>query len=167
MTILERHITLRLHRPIKNLKTNPILINSHIYWVKFHSVPSQQQHLWPVATRKGQPVKIKHHCKYKLYLCLFISPFGELFAHHYNMAYRHNVTFEMLLLFWNFCECNVYCYCLIVYFTFVYYLFYLLWQCKHMFPMPIQPLKLKLNWMRERETMWIERERERMRGSEG
>ena len=29
----------------KDLKTNPILINSHIFWVKFHSVPSQQQYL--------------------------------------------------------------------------------------------------------------------------
>ena len=36
---------LRLHRSTKNSKTNPILINSHIYWVKCHSVPSQQQDL--------------------------------------------------------------------------------------------------------------------------
>ena len=38
------HISLRLNRT-KNLKTNPILINSHIYWVKYHSVPSRQQDL--------------------------------------------------------------------------------------------------------------------------
>ena len=37
------HISLRLHRSTKNSKTNPILINSHIYWVKYPSVPSQQQ----------------------------------------------------------------------------------------------------------------------------
>ena len=29
----------------------------------------------PVATRKGQPVKNKHYCKYNLYLWLFIFPF--------------------------------------------------------------------------------------------
>jgi hypothetical protein len=31
-------------------------------------------------------------------------------------------------------KCNVYCSFLIVYFTFVYCLFHLLWQCKHIFP---------------------------------
>ena len=31
-------ISLRLHRSTKNLKTDPILIISHIYWVKYHSV---------------------------------------------------------------------------------------------------------------------------------
>ena len=71
MTILETHISLRLHRSTKNSKTNPILRNSHIYWVKFHSVQSQQGDLWPVATRKGQPVKNKHHCKYNPYLVRF------------------------------------------------------------------------------------------------
>jgi hypothetical protein len=43
--------------------------DSHINWVKYHSVTSQQQDLCPVATRKGQPVKNKHHCKYNSYLC--------------------------------------------------------------------------------------------------
>ena len=104
--IIETHISLRLHRSTKNLKTNPILI----YWVKYHSVPSQQQDLWPVATRKGQPVKNTHHCKYNPYLCLFIFPFVlQPFAHHKNTESRHNMTFEISLLFWNFCECNIYC----------------------------------------------------------
>ena len=151
MTILEIHISLRLHRPTKNLKTNPNLINSQIYWVKYHRVPSLQQDLWPVATRKGQPVKKKDHCKYNPYLCLFISPFAlELFAHRYNTVYRHNVTFEMSLLFWNFCKCNVYFSFFIVYFTFVYYLFHLLCHCKHMFTMPIKPFEL--NWNRWEQT---------------
>ena len=40
--------------------------------------------------------------------CIF--PFVlQLFAHHCNTVYRHNMTFEIYLLFWNFCECNVYC----------------------------------------------------------
>ena len=43
--------------------------------------------------------------------------------------YRHNMTFEMPLFFWNFCECNVYYTFCIVYFTLVYYLLHLLWQC--------------------------------------
>jgi hypothetical protein len=73
----QRHISLRLYRSTKNLKTNPILINSNIYWVKYHSVTSQQQDVWPDATRKGQPVKNKHHCKYNPYLCLFIFPFVQ------------------------------------------------------------------------------------------
>ena len=81
MTKLETHLSLRLHRLTKNLKTN---------WVKYHSVPSQEQDLWPVATRKGQPVKNKHRCKYNSYLRWFISPCVlELFA--------HNMTFEMCL----------------------------------------------------------------------
>uniref|UniRef100_A0A8C7GU54 Uncharacterized protein n=1 Tax=Oncorhynchus kisutch TaxID=8019 RepID=A0A8C7GU54_ONCKI len=42
----------------------------------------------------------------------------------------------------NFCEFIVYYSCLIVYFTLVYYLFHLLWQCKHMFPMPINTFEL-------------------------
>ena len=115
------------------------MINSHIYWVKFHSVPSQQQYLWPVATRKGQSVKNKQHCKYNPYLCIYV-----LFAHRYNTVHGHNMTSEMSLFLWNFSECNVYCLFLIVYFTFVYYLFHLLWQCKHTFPMPIKPFEL--NW---------------------
>ena len=40
---IETHISLRLQRPTRNWKTNPIFINSHIYCVKYHSVPSQQQ----------------------------------------------------------------------------------------------------------------------------
>jgi hypothetical protein len=36
---------------------------------------SQQQELWPFVTRKGKPVKNKHHCKYNSYLCWFIFPF--------------------------------------------------------------------------------------------
>ena len=118
MTILETHI----------------LINSHIYWLKYHSVQIQQQDLWRVATRKGQQVSP----------CVL-----ELFARRYNTVYRHNMTFEVSLLFWNLCECNIYCSLLIVYFTFV-YPFHLLWQCKHMFPMPVKPLEL--NWERERES---------------
>jgi hypothetical protein len=51
--------------PQRIRKTNHILINSHIYWAKYHSEQSQQQDLWPFATRKGQPVKNKHHCKHK------------------------------------------------------------------------------------------------------
>jgi hypothetical protein len=39
-------------------------------------VTSQQQDLWPVSTRKGQPVKNKHHCKYNPYLWLFHFPFA-------------------------------------------------------------------------------------------
>ena len=86
--------------------------------MKYHSVPSQQQDVWPVATRKWQPVNNEHHCKYNLYLCWFIFPFVlELFAHHYNTVYKHNMTFEMSLLFWNFCKCNVDCTFLFLYFT--------------------------------------------------
>ena len=33
---------------------------------------SQQQDLWPIAMRKGQPVEHKQHCKYHKYLCLFV-----------------------------------------------------------------------------------------------
>ena len=47
----------------------------------------------------------------------------------YNTVYRHNMTF--IMYFGTF----------IVYFTLV-YPFNLLWQCKHMFPMPIKPLEL-------------------------
>ena len=32
---------------------------------------------------------------------------SERFAHHYNTVYRHNMTFEMFLFFWNFCEFDV------------------------------------------------------------
>jgi hypothetical protein len=83
MTILEIHISLRLHRSTKNLKTNPIMINSHIYSVKYLSVPSQQHDVWPVATRKGKLVKNKHHCKY--------NPFVYLFSILY-FNYLHIVT---------------------------------------------------------------------------
>ena len=31
------------------------------------------------------------------------------FVHRYITVYRHNMTFEMSLFFWNFGECNVYC----------------------------------------------------------
>jgi hypothetical protein len=87
----------------------------------------------------------KRHCKYNPYLCLFIFPFVlELFAHCCNTVYSHNKTIEMSLFFFNFCECNVYSSFFIVYVTFVYYLFPLLWQCKHVFPIPIKPLKLKM-----------------------
>jgi hypothetical protein len=50
---------------------------------------------------------------------IFIFPFVlELFAHLYiDTVYRHTMTFEMSLFFWNICECNVY------------NLFHLLWQC--------------------------------------
>uniref|UniRef100_A0AAZ3P7S9 Uncharacterized protein n=1 Tax=Oncorhynchus tshawytscha TaxID=74940 RepID=A0AAZ3P7S9_ONCTS len=52
---------------------------------------------------------------------------------------------EALSLFLsNFCEFIVYYSCLIVYFTLVYYLFQLLWQCKHMFPMPINTFELNV-----------------------
>ena len=88
----------------------------------------------------------------------------------YNTVYRDNMTIETSLFFWNFCECNVYCWCFIVYFTFVYYLFHLFWQCKHIFPMTINPLhwierkRQIYNWERDlielRELNW-ERERER------
>jgi hypothetical protein len=58
--------------------------------------------------------------------CLFTLTFVlELFLHCYSTIYRHMTLF------------------LLIYFTFVYYLFHLFWQCKHMFPMPINPLKLK------------------------
>ena len=86
MTILETRISIRLHRSTKNLK-KIILINPYIYWVKYHSVPSQQQYLWPVATRKGQPVMNKHHCKYNPYICLFIFPFVLNHLHIITMLY--------------------------------------------------------------------------------
>ena len=142
MTIWETHISLTLHR-----HTNPILINSHIYWVKYHSVPSQQQDMWPVTKRKGQPVKNKHHCKYNPYLCLFIFPF-VLYLHIIITMYidRH-MTFEMSLFCWNFCECNVYCsFFFIIYFTF--------FGNVNMFPMPIKPLEL--NWI---ESGWVSDQR--------
>ena len=44
----------------------------------------------------------EHHYKCNSCLCSFIFPFVlELFP--------HNITFEMSWLFWNFCECHVYC----------------------------------------------------------
>ena len=74
---------------------------------------------------------------------MFIFPF-VLFSYLLivtTLCIYVNMTFEMSLLFWNFWRCNVYC-SFFVYLTFVYYIFHLLWQCKHMFPIPIKPL----NW---------------------
>ena len=55
------------HQEFEN-KSNFDKLPWTLYWVKYHSVESQQQDLWPGATRKGQPVKNKHHCKYSPYL---------------------------------------------------------------------------------------------------
>ena len=50
-----------------------------------------------------------------------------------------NVTFEMSIFFLNFCNLSV---MFTDYFPFVYCLFHLLWQCKHMFLMPIKPFEM-------------------------
>jgi hypothetical protein len=79
LTILETHISLRLHRPTKNSKTNPILINSHIYWVKYNT--------------KRSRVKNKRHCKYNPYLCLFTFPFYFNYLHIIITLYKAIMTF--------------------------------------------------------------------------
>ena len=91
-----------------------------------------------------------------IYVDLF-SLFYLKYWHIITTLYIDIITFEMSLLFWNFCERNVYCAFCVVNFTFVYYLFHLLWQYKYMFPMPIH----LLNWIELRK-----RERERQRERE-
>ena len=116
MTILETHISLRLHRPTKNSKTNPILINS-IGWNT--TVCQQQQDLWPVATRKGHNwtntiVNTTHIYVYIFSLMYLLTICTSLQHCIYIYIYMYNMTFVMSLLFWNFCMCNVYCSFLLV-----------------------------------------------------
>ena len=74
---------------------------------------SQQQDLWPVATRKEQPVKNKCHCNTThIYVAYLFPPFLTwtiCTSLQHCILYRHNRTFEMSLFFWNLCECNIYC----------------------------------------------------------
>ena len=74
----------------------------------YHSVPSQQPDVWHVATRKRQPVKNKHHCKYNQYN-LFLSLLYLNYLHIFTTLYVDTQHFEMSLFFWNLCECNIYC----------------------------------------------------------
>jgi hypothetical protein len=92
------------------------------------------------------------HCIYTWY---DITTLYLAIIWHYNTIFSYNMTFEMSLFLWNFCECNVHCTFCVVYFTFLYYLFHLFWRCKHVFPVPIKPFEL--NW--ESERVWGEGER--------
>ena len=86
-----------------------------------------------------------------IYIYLFSLLYFN-YLHIVTTIYIDIMTFEMCLFLWNFCDCNVtvHFYCL---FHFVYYLFHLPWQCKHMIPMPIKPLNWKLK-LRENKGAW-------------
>ena len=137
-------IFLRLHRPTKNLKTNPH--SDKLPYLLGETPPcditSPQQCLWLVATRTGQPVKNKHNVNTT-----------HIYVYLFSLVYFNNVHIITKLykaIKWHLK-------CLYSYGTFVsvmftvHFLLHLLWQCKHMFPMPIKPFELResrgLCWM--------------------
>ena len=81
-----RHIFPSDYTDPKNLKTDPILINSHIYWVNYQCAITAVRCVITLTT-KGQPVKNKHHCKYNPYLSWFIFPFVQR-----NQPSRNSIT---------------------------------------------------------------------------
>jgi hypothetical protein len=141
MTILETHISLRLHRPTKNLKTNLIFKNSHIYWLKYHSVHHSSKICDLLPQEKGNQwwtntIVYLFSLLYFNYLHIITTQYIDIIW-HLNVLILLECVWVYYLLF-----------LLLIIFTFV-YPFHLLWQCKYMFLMPIKPsieIELRESW---------------------